>query len=565
MKKFGLFVVVVLLLGAGWWWFVVRPGQSAAAHVKYRTAKVERGEVIEGVAASGAVQPVELIQVGTQISGTIVKLNADFNSKVKAGDTIALLDSRRLASQVAQDEASLARANADVERVTALVALSKVDIDRARAAVAQSKADVDRVRAQGAAAKADIDRVEALLVQSKAELARQRQLVEKKLTSTADVDAAVASEGSLAAQLASAKAAVDQNAAQVAVAEAAVLQSEAGVAAALGTVTQNEAQLHVMEATVKQVAAQLEGDKVNLGYATILSPVDGVVVSRSVDVGQTVAASLSAPTLFLIARDLTKVQVQASVPEADVGQVHEKQPANFTVDAYPDKTFPGTVSQVRLASTTVQNVVTYTVIVEASNPDGLLFPGMTANVIFEVNRSKKDSLRVPATALRLQPAAELMVGGVLPVLPEPRGRGADSAAAPGTSEGATGAGMGDASASMADADASPGTAAAMDGAGGRGGGRSGGGGGGRSGSRGSRGGGSRRAFVFVPAADKLLRAVAVRVSISDGANTAVEPIEAGALDEGADVVTSIQKEEEAATTNPFGGGARPGGPRGGPR
>src|SRR5262249_31716668 len=148
-----------------------------------------------------------------------------------------------------------------------------------------------------------------------------------------------------------------------------------------------------------------------LDYATIVSPVDGVVVSRNVDVGQTVAASLSAPTLFLIAQDLTKVQIQASVPEADVGKIHEGQKVRFTVDAHPDKTFEGAVSQLRLASTTVSNVVTYTVIVDASNPDGLLFPGMTANATFEIQRSEPETLKVPATALRLQPGPELLVPG----------------------------------------------------------------------------------------------------------------------------------------------------------
>src|SRR5262249_34328042 len=156
-------------------------------------------------------------------------------------------------------------------------------------------------------------------------------------------------------------------------------------ASVTATVGQDEAQTAVGAATIQQTEAQLTSDKVNLDFATIVSPVDGVVVSRNVDVGQTVAASLSAPTLFVIANDLTKIQVQASVPEADVGKIHEQQPARFGVDAHPDRVFEGIVSQVRLASTTVQNVVTYTVMVDAFNPDGLLLPGMTANVTFEIS------------------------------------------------------------------------------------------------------------------------------------------------------------------------------------
>src|SRR6185503_13397322 len=144
------------------------------------------------------------------------------------------------------------------------------------------------------------------------------------------------------------------------------------IAAAEAAVQQNQAQVAVAQATIKQNEAQLKGDRINLDYATIVSPIDGVVVSRNVDVGQTVAASLSAPTLFVIAGDLTKVQVQASVPEADVGRIREGQRARFTVDAHPERTFEGSVSQVRLASTTVQNVVTYTVLIDATNPEGLL-------------------------------------------------------------------------------------------------------------------------------------------------------------------------------------------------
>src|SRR5258706_237929 len=243
MKKVLVLLIVLALAGAGYWYFALRTGSGSVPGVQYRTGKVERGELIEGVAASGTVQPVVLVQVGTQISGAIEKLFADFNSQVKAGQTIAPLDSRRLAAQVTSDEAAVARA---------------------------------------------------------------------------------------------------------------------------------------------------------------------------VEVGQTVAASLQAPTLFLIAQDLTKVQVQVSVPEPDIGKIHKGQRARFSVDAYSDKSFEGTVSQVRLASTTVQNVVTYTVVVDASNPDGLLFPGMTASLTFEIARSSKDALHVPATALRLQPAAELVDAHVDP-------------------------------------------------------------------------------------------------------------------------------------------------------
>ncbi len=543
MKRSVMIVAALALAGGAVWWFGFRGGDSAATKVRYRTAKVDRGEVIEGVAASGTIQPVELIQVGTQISGVIRSLSADFNSKVKAKQTIATLDARRLQSQVDQDEASVARAKADLKRLEAGVAQSRADVARAKAAVVQSASDVNRVKALLAQSKSDIDRVDALFAQAKAELERQKQLVEKRLTSQADLDAAVATAASLGAQRVSAVAAVTQTEAQVATAEAAVKQAEAQVEVAEAVVRSAEAQLPVGRAAIAQAEAQLEGDRVNLEYATIVSPVDGVVVSRNVDVGQTVAASLSAPTLFVIARDLTKVQVQTSVPEADIGRVKEKQPVSFTVDAYPEKTFPGEVTQVRYASTTQSNVVTYTVIVDAANPETLLFPGMTANVTFEVARSK-DSLRVPATALRLQPAAELIEPSATPPTDAAKPDGATPPSDP---------------AAMAGDPSTPGAGATPGAGTGRGEGKG----------RGGRTGAGRRVrgTVYVQASGNKLRAVAVKIGVSDGAMTAVEPVEAGTLAEGIEVVTAIVKEEEAATTNPLApprmGGARPGGSGGG--
>jgi HlyD family secretion protein len=498
MKAFLWCLAVAVVGGAGWYFFDVRASHAAAARSQYRTAKVEKGEVVEGVAASGTVQPVVLVQVGTQVSGVIEKLFVDFNSKVKAGQTIALLDSRRMASQVTQDEAAIASAKANLERMKAQVVQAKADLERTRAVVVQSKSDINRVQ--------------ALLTQGEKDLERQKTLVERKLTSPSDYDAAVANKGSLAAQLASAQATVQQNEAQVAVGEAAIQQ--------------DEAQVSVAEAAVTQAQAQLQGDKVNLDYATIVSPVDGVVVSRNVDVGQTVAASLQAPTLFLIAQDLTKVQVQTSVPEADVGKLHEKQAVRFTVDAYTDKTFEGVVSQVRLASTTVSNVVTYTVIVDASNPDGLLFPGMTANAIFEIRRSEPEALKVPATALRLQPAKELLES-----VPAAEKDPADEPKSP--KEG--------------------GRAGTRDGSHG-------------TNHDGARGGGkrSKKSFLYAVTPDNRLRAIPVVAGISDGISTVVVPAEGATLEEGSEIVTAILREDEPATTNPFapprmgGGGGRGG-------
>jgi HlyD family secretion protein len=471
MKQFVVMGAISVLAAAGWYYWPGRAERAGSPNVRFRTATVDRGEVVEGVLASGTVQPVVLVQVGTQVSGVIEKLLVDFNSKVSAGQTIALLDSRRLAAQVTQDEAAVARAKADLERV--------------KAASLQAKADVDRTKAANDQAKADVDKARALLTQAERDLERQKTLAEKRLIAVSDLDAAVANKASLEAGLASAIAAVSL--------------SEAQVASALANVDQSQAQVAVGEASIHQSEAQLLGDKVNLDYATIVSPVDGVVVSRNVDVGQTVAASLSAPTLFVIANDLTKIQVQTSVPEADIGKLHEGQHVHFTVDAHAERSFEGVVSQVRLASTTVQNVVTYTVLVDASNPEGLLLPGMTASVVFEIQHSPKDSLRVASSALRLQPAAELLES------PDPASAAAGAAA----------------------------------------------------------GGKSRksRSVVYVATSNNRLRAIPVKAGISDNILTVIEPLDPASLAEGAEVVTAVLQADQPVSTNPFAPPAM-GAPRG---
>jgi HlyD family secretion protein len=528
MSKGLLIVGSLVVLGGAAWWFFGRGDAAAGGAARFRTAKVERGEIVEGVQASGTVQPVVLVQVGTQVSGVIEKLFADFNSKVTAGQTIAKLDTRKLDAQIAQDEATVARSKADLERMKSVVAQSRTDVERARANVGQSLADVARVK--------------ALLTQAEQELGRQRELAQKKLVAQSDLEAAVASKGSLDAQLASA--------------EASVKQAQVQISAAEDVVRTNEAQLVVGEAAIRQSEAALKGDKVNLDYATIVSPVDGVVVSRNVDVGQTVAASLSAPTLFVIANDLTKIQVQTSVPEADVGRIQEGQKAHFTVDAHPERTFEGAVSQVRLASTTVQNVVTYTVLVDASNPRGLLLPGMTANVTFEIQRSAKDTLTVPASALRLQAPPELVDNPeALTAKPAETPPAEKPAAAEKPAEARAGADGAPSPDGKSPADGAPAAGGERRGRGERG-----------SGGAGGRGGRRRSGFVYVQTPAGKLHAVAVKLGISDGVRTVVEPTDAAALPEGADVVTAVLREEEPATTNPFapprmggGGGGRGGG------
>jgi HlyD family secretion protein len=284
----------------------------------YRTDPVTRGPVSEVVNATGDVSAIVTVNVGSQVSGIIDKLYVDFNSKVKKDEMLATLDPRLFQAQLEKADASLASANANVEKAQAAYA--------------------DSVRIAN----------------------RQQELRKQGLISQADLDTALATR--------------DQNAAGLSAAKAAVLQAKAD----------------------RDMAAT------NLAFTRIKSPIDGIVVSRSVDVGQTVAAAFQAPTLFLIANDLTKMQILANIDEADVGKVREGLEARFTVDAYPGETFTGTIRDVRQAPNTIQNVVTYPAVIDAPNPDRKLRQGMTASVNITAAR-KEDSLRVSNAALRWKP------------------------------------------------------------------------------------------------------------------------------------------------------------------
>jgi HlyD family secretion protein len=301
-KRLWIPVAIVLLAVMA---FAFRASQGRGKEPTWRTESLRRGAVRAQVSATGNLKAVTTVQVGSQVSGTIAALNADFNDQVKKGQVLAQLDPTFLRAQVAQ---------------------SRADRERAQVQVRQALRDSVRVFTLGA---------QGLASQS------------------------------------------EQDAAQTA--------------------------LDAARASEQSARAGLDRAETNLRYATILSPIDGVVISRSVDVGQTVAASLSAPTLFTIANDLTRMQLEAAVDEADIGTIRDGQPATFTVDSYPDLGFTGTVDQVRLQPETIQNVVTYTVVILVDNPELKLLPGMTANVTVLVDHAE-NVLRVPNAALRFRPA-----------------------------------------------------------------------------------------------------------------------------------------------------------------
>jgi len=329
MKKRGWLIVAVAVVAVGG---AVVFDLNRNTQVQHFTAKTERGEIKDVVEATGTINAVITVQVGSQVSGSIAKLNADFNSRVHKGDIVALIDP----------------------------ALFK-------GALLQASADLENSRANLVAAQANLEKAKAGLVQTKAEYDRTAALFHSGVMSQQQLDVAKANYDS----------------------------ANAAVNGAAASVTQAEAQ-------VSQKKAAVEVAQTNLDYTVIRSPIDGTVVARNVDVGQTVAASLQAPTIFTIAQDLSKMWVYAKTDESDVGNIKVGKPVTFKVDAFPKDTFDGRVSQVRMNATTVQSVVTYDTIIEFANPELKLFPGMTAYVTIPV-ATVQSALKVPNTALRYKP------------------------------------------------------------------------------------------------------------------------------------------------------------------
>ena len=326
-RKWLILAVVVVVAGL----FVVF-GLNRDTQAQHFTAKVERSDIHDVVEATGTINSVITVQVGSQVSGSIAKLNADFNSRVHKGDIIALIDP-------ALFKGALLQATADLKNSEANRAAARANLEKAKSALVQTKADYDRavgLTKDGVMSKQQLD-----LAQSNYEAAK------------ASVDAAEAN------------------------------------------ITQAEAQISLKEAAV--TVAQT-----NLDYTVIRSPIDGTVVARNVDVGQTVAASLQAPTIFTIAQDLTKMWVYAKTDESDVDNIKVGKTVTFKVDALPKQTFQGVVSQIRMNPTTVQSVVTYDTIIEFANPELKLFPGMTAYVTIPV-ATAENVLKLPNTALRYKP------------------------------------------------------------------------------------------------------------------------------------------------------------------
>jgi len=328
MKKVIISLVAIAAIGisAGAYYNMNKAGMAP----EVVTGTITRGSVVDTVGATGTLEAVTTVQVGSQVSGTVQELFADFNSIVRRGQVIARLDPSLIQTQIEQQKANLIRAQADTERLKVSLEDAKVKLERAEGLYA-------------------------------------RNLIPQSELETAQVN-----------------------------------------------VRSIEAQIRSSMAQLTQAEASLNQAKVNLEHTIIATPIDGIVISRNVDVGQTVAASMSAPVLYLIAADLTKMQVIASIDEADVGRIRPKQAVRFSVDAYPTEEFIGAVSQVRLQPTVVQNVVTYATVIDVPNPQLKLKPGMTATVNIDIARAD-NVMRVPAAALRFRPTADTFIALNLPV------------------------------------------------------------------------------------------------------------------------------------------------------
>src|SRR5687768_12736948 len=381
MRRISTLVIVAALVGVGVWGYFY--AQSRGAAPKYRTGRVERGPLTAAVSSTGSLNAVTTVLVGSQVSGQVKELFADFNTLVKKNQVIARIDPEIFEAKVNQARADVESAQASVMNQTAQVEKARADVENARAAAAEAKANT---------AKAQVT-----VVDSRRDFDRKTQLFTRELIAKSDLDTAQAGHDSALALLEAARA-KEQSLA-------------AGIQSAIAQLRVTEAQLQSSRAMVDQKKAALAQAQADLNHTTIRAPVNGVVVSRQVDVGQTVAASLQAPTLFTIAEDLTKMQVEVSVDEADIGRIRLEDRAQFTVDAFSGQTFNGTVTQIRKAAQVVQNVVTYTVVVGVENPGGRLLPGMTANVKVVV-AEKPSVLKVPNAALRFRPAgADAPAGG----------------------------------------------------------------------------------------------------------------------------------------------------------
>jgi len=390
-------ILAAFLLAGFYFW-----GNDASA-AQYLTARVERGNLRNTVTATGTLQAVTTVQVGSQASGTISALYADFNSVVKKGQIIAQLDPSTMKAQVEQAQANVQQARASLAQAKAAVVNARAAINDAQAKGLAAKSTVQNNQAGVSASEANVAVLKAQQDDAMSLLKQQESLLKAGVIAQRDYDVAMTAYKTAEARYNQAVAQLNQSKlSEQSSASAGIASSQAGVEQAKAQLQQAEAQVAQNTAQVQQAEAALSLAQVNLSHTTITSPIDGIVVSRDVNVGQTVAASLSAPTLFTIANDLTQMQVIANIDQADIGLVEQAKSVKFSVDAFPGKEFDGKIQQMRLNPVNVQNVVTYNVVIDVNNPEQTLKPGMTANLTITIDE-RNNVLKVPNSALRFRP------------------------------------------------------------------------------------------------------------------------------------------------------------------
>jgi HlyD family secretion protein len=374
-------VVVALGVGVELW------RMHVANAITYETVAVERGSVQASVTASGTLNAVVDVQVGSQVSGNIKALYADFNTKVTKGQLVAEIDPQVFQAQV--DQATAALASEHSGTLTASAQVQKATSDLAGTTAGEK------------AVESNLAKDQANRLNAASQYQRQDALFARGIISQTDHD--------------SAKAGVDAADAQIVADQSQIEASKQTIQSAHAQVSVAQAQLSAAQAQERQSQSSLEQTKINLARTRITAPVDGIVIARRMDVGQTVAASFAAPTIFEIAQDLTKMHLDTNVDESDIGTIKANQEATFTVDAYPGTTFRGQVAEVRKAPTSAQNVVTYDVVISVSNPDLKLFPGMTANARI-MTAKLENTLKVPNAVLRSRPTAAMLTELGLPAM-----------------------------------------------------------------------------------------------------------------------------------------------------
>jgi HlyD family secretion protein len=390
-------IMAAFLLAGFYFW-----GDDSGS-AQYLTARVERGNLRNTVTATGALQAVTTVQVGSQASGTISALYADFNSVVKKGQIIAQLDPAVSKAQVDQARANLQQAQASLAQAKAAVTNARAGISDAQAKSLAAKSTVQNNQAGVSASEANVTVLKAQQDDALSLLKQQESLLKAGVIAQRDYDIAMTAYKTAEARYNQAVAQLNQSKlGEQSSATAGIAQSQAAIEQSKSQLQQAQAQVEQNAAQVQQAQAALSLAQVNLSHTTITSPIDGIVVSRDVNVGQTVAASLSAPTLFTIANDLTQMQVIANIDQADIGLVEQAKSVKFSVDAFPGKEFDGKIQEMRLNPTNVQNVVTYNVVIDVNNPEQTLKPGMTANLTITIDE-RNNVLKVPNSALRFRP------------------------------------------------------------------------------------------------------------------------------------------------------------------